>query len=99
MRSASKSPEVSLLASRESEIVSTATPSAVNARSASILPPGIVSSPSEGLAQFIAHEGVHGFALGSASLEQLFQLGSRSFSERAILEGRCVDVDVQRRAS
>src|SRR6266446_7727079 len=41
MRSASRSPEVSVAASRESEIVSTAMPSGAKARAGSIRPPGI----------------------------------------------------------
>src|SRR6267378_941056 len=41
MRSASRSPEVSVAASRESEIVSTAIPSGLKVRAASIRPPGI----------------------------------------------------------
>src|SRR5213082_3192584 len=40
MRSASRSPEVSVAASRESEIVSTAMPSGMKGRAASIRPPG-----------------------------------------------------------
>src|SRR3984957_4609126 len=96
MRSASKSPDVSLLASRESEMVSTAMPNAVNARSVSILPPGMVDSP---LAQFLAHDLVYRFALGGAKVDQLFQLGGRSFGEGAVLEGGRIDVDVQGRAA
>src|SRR2546421_70771 len=41
MRSASRSPEVSVAASRESEIVSTAMPSGLKVRAGSIRPPGI----------------------------------------------------------
>src|SRR6202030_2377463 len=41
MRSASRSPELSVAASRESEIVSTAIPSGLKVRAGSIRPPGI----------------------------------------------------------
>src|SRR5213078_4237989 len=46
MRSASRSPEVSVAASRESEIVSTAMPSGMKGRAGSIRPPGISRLPS-----------------------------------------------------
>src|ERR1700730_19315422 len=98
MRSASKSPEVSLPASRESEMVSTATPNAVNARSISILPPGMLFPPGRS-AQLVADDLVHRFGLGSAELDQLFELCGRSFSEDSVLERGCVDVDVERGAA
>src|ERR1700686_760303 len=98
MRSASKSPDVSLPASRESEMVSTAAPNAVNARSVSILPPGMLGSPGRS-AQLVADYLVHRFALGGAKFHQLFQFGGRGFSESTVLERGRVDIDVQRRAA
>src|SRR6202795_122776 len=51
------------------------------------------------LSQLAADEVVDRFALGGARVDQLLEFGGRSLSEGLILEGRGIDVDVERGAA
>src|ERR1700722_8120284 len=53
------------------------------------------ANPCRRSAELVAHDLVHGLALGGAMRDQLFQLRGRPFGEDAILECGCIDVDVQ----